>query len=52
MQKDRSVLREVATSVECKTKADVQENFDEVSSNCDQSIVIQTDSTKIVVSYK
>ena len=48
----RSVSREVATSVECKTKTDVKENFDEVSSSCDQLIVIQTDSTKIVVSYK
>ena len=48
----RSVSREVATSVECKTKTDVKENFEEVSSSCDQSVVIQTDSTKIVVSYK
>ena len=31
----RSVLREVATSVECKTKTDVKENFDEVSCSCD-----------------
>ena len=48
----RSVSREVATSAECKTKTDVKENFNEVSSGCDQLIVIQTDSTKIVVSYK
>ena len=35
-----------------KPKTDVKENFNEVSSGCDQLIVIQTDSTKIVVSYK
>ena len=47
-------FREVATRVECKPKTfrNVKENFDEVSSSCDQSIVIQTDPTKIVVSYK
>ena len=48
----RSVSREVATSAECKTKTDVKENFNKVKSGSDQLIVIQTDSTKIVVSYK
>jgi hypothetical protein len=47
-----SVTCEVGTSVECKTKTDVKPNFDKVVSSCDQSIVINTDCTKIVVSYK
>ena len=47
-----SVSRQVATSVECKTRTDVKQDFDKVASGCDQSIVINTDCTKIVVSYK
>ena len=47
-----SVTCEVGTSVECKTKTDVKPNFDKVVSSSDQSIVINTDCTKIVVSYK
>ena len=47
-----SVTCEVGTSVECKTKTDVKPNFDKVVSSCDQSIVINTDCTKIVVLYK
>ncbi len=47
-----SVSPQVATSVDCKTKTDMKEDFDKVASRCDQSIVINTDCTKIVVSYK
>jgi integrase len=47
-----SVTCEVGTRVECKTKTDVKPNFDKVVSSCDQSIFINTDCTKIVVSYK
>ncbi len=36
----------------CKTKTDMKEDFDKVASRCDQSIVINTDCTKLVVSYK
>ena len=47
-----SVSPEVGTSVECETQEDVKERFDRLQSNCDQSIVVNTDSTKIVISYK
>ena len=47
-----SVSPQVATSVDCKTETDMKEDFDKVASRCDQSTVINTDCTKIVVSYK
>ncbi len=47
-----SVSPQVATSVDCKTKTDMKDDFDKVASRCDQSIFINTDCTKIVVLYK